>query len=213
VRVRVVLGVALLLVAGALALEMSGRSARTAGSDHAPTPVSSALLPGGGVLCQATPFLPDDANRVQVFIGTYGRLVPDLAIRFTDAAGAEVAAGHLPAGAREGLVTIPLDRVRGAAARSVCLRVGGSSNVVLGGESRSVSRDSELVDGIPQLGRLGLLYLRPGQESWWRLLPVLTRRFGLGKASFFGNWTLPAAALLLLGVWVASARLLARELT
>jgi hypothetical protein len=42
---------------------------------------------------------------------------------------------------------------------------------------------------------------------------VLTRRFGLGKASFFGDWTLPVAALLLLGVWVATVRLLARELT
>ena len=39
-----------------------------------------------------------------------------------------------------------------------------------------------------------------------------THRFGLGKASFFGDWTLPAVALLLLGVWVGTVRLLLREL-
>ena len=57
------------------------------------------------------------------------------------------------------------------------------------------------------------MYLRPGSESWWQLLGVLDERFGFGKATFFGDWTLPVAALLLLGVWVATVRLLIRELT
>jgi hypothetical protein len=35
----------------------------------------------------------------------------------------------------------------------------------------------------------------------------------LGKASFLGEWTLPVLAVLLLGVWIATVRLLARELT
>ena len=45
------------------------------------------------------------------------------------------------------------------------------------------------------------------------VLPTLSRRFGLGKASFFGDWTLPVVALILVGLWVAVARLLVRELT
>jgi hypothetical protein len=70
-----------------------------------------------------------------------------------------------------------------------------------------------VVDGSQQPGRISLLYLRAGSETWWQLLPTLARRFGLGKASFFGAWTLPLAALLLLGVWVSAVRLLLRELT
>jgi hypothetical protein len=76
-----------------------------------------------------------------------------------------------------------------------------------------VSPIAEVVDGSQQPGRISLLYLRAGSESWWQLLPTLSRRFGLGKASFFGAWTLPLAALLLLGVWVSAVRLLLRELT
>jgi hypothetical protein len=213
-RVRVALGVALVLVAGTLILDMSGRAPRTAGSDHTSSPVFAATVPGGGVLCQPSPILSNDAARVQVLIGTYGRPVPDLLIRFLDPAGTEIAAGHLQAGAREGYVTIPISRVRRAPApTSVCLRVGGSSNVVLGGESGAVNPGSEFVDGKLQPGRISLFYLRRGEESWWQLLPTLTRRFGLGKASLFGDWTLPVLAALLLGVWAGAVRLLSKELT
>jgi hypothetical protein len=60
---------------------------------------------------------------------------------------------------------------------------------------------------------MAVVYLRPGRESWWQLLPTLSRRMGFGKALFFGTWTLPVAALLLLGLWIAVGRLLLRELT
>jgi hypothetical protein len=214
VRLRVVLGVALLLVAGALALDMSGRAARTAGSNHTATPVFSASVPGGGVLCQSAPRITPAADRVRLLIGTYGRPVPALRMRFLAASGREVAEAQLAAGAREGVVTLPLIRQPGSAtATSSCLRVGGSAGVVLGGESGPVATDSELVDGSPQPGRIGLLYLRAGRESWWQLLPVLNRRFGFGKASFVGDWALPVVVLLVLGIWAATARLLARELS
>jgi hypothetical protein len=95
----------------------------------------------------------------------------------------------------------------------MCLRVSGALPVVLGGEGGSITSNSELVNGHRQPGRISLIYLRPGDESWWQLLPTLARRFGLGKASFFGEWTLPLLAVLLLCVWVATARLLTRELT
>jgi len=210
----VVLGVALLLVVGALVLDMSGSAPRTAGSDHTGIPVFSASVPPGGQLCQTAPRLATDAAQVQLLIGTFGHPVPELRLRFLDAAGAEVANGHLAAGAKEGLVTVPLRRARGAAdATGVCLRLGPGANVVLGGESGPISKDSELVNGQPQGGRIGLIYERAGAESWWQLLTVLSERFGFGKASFFGDWTLLAVALLLLGVWVATVRLLARELT
>jgi hypothetical protein len=214
VRVRLVLGLALLAVAGALVLDASGSASRTAGSDHNGAVVFSATVPGGGEVCQPVAPPPNDTAQVQVLIGTNGGPVPDLSLRLLDAARREAAAGHLPAGAREGYVTIPLRRVRAApAATRACLRIGGSSKVLLGGEGGPVSSTSEVVDGSQQPGRISLLYLRAGSETWWQLLPTLARRFGLGKASFFGAWTLPLAALLLLGVWVSAVRLLLRELT
>lgn len=206
--------VALLAVVGAFVLDMSGRAPRTAGSDHVSPAVFSATVAGRGVLCQPGVSLPDDAARVQLLVGTYGRPVPDLRIAFLGATGTEVATGHLPMGAQEGYVTIPLVRTRGAVgASSMCLRVGDSARIVLGGEGGAFGANSEMVDGHAQSGRITLLYLRQGSESWWELLPELTRRFGLGKASFFGGWTLPVVALLLAGVWADAMRLLLRELT
>jgi hypothetical protein len=192
---------------------MSGRAPRTAGSDHVGFAVFSASVPGRGVLCQGAAGVPEGAAHVQLLIGTYGHPVPDLRIEFLTAAGVVLAAGHLAPGAREGVVSIPLTSLRRGIASSSCLHVGGSSGVVLGGEGGPVTPSSEVINGKPQPGRIGLLYFRPGSESWWQLLPVLSHRFGLGKASFLGDWSLPVAALLLLSAWVGAVRLLARELT
>jgi hypothetical protein len=213
VRVRVVLGVALLLAAGALVLDMSGSSRRTAGSNHINPTVFSATVPPGGVVCQPA-FLPGDAASVQILIGTFGHAVPPLQLQFVDSAGQAVASGTAPPGARQGTLTIPLRRVQGApAAKSACLHFGGTSPVAVGGEAGPIHFGSELVDGRPQPGVISLFYLRRGSESWWQLLPALTRRFGLGKASFLGTWTLPVIAALLFALWVATTRLLVRELT
>lgn len=211
-RVRLVLGGGLVLVLAVLVLEMSGSAQRTAGSNHVGAPVFAASVPGGGTLCQPIPPLPADIAGVRLLIGTYGRPVPALGLRFLTPAGATLAAGSLPAGARQGYVTISIAHVpRPSRAATVCLEVHGAHTVLLGGESGPAG--SEIVDGRPQPGNVSLLYLRPGSESWWQLLPTLDRRFALGKASFFGRWTLPVIALVLLAVWVGAVRLLLRELT
>jgi hypothetical protein len=213
-RVRVVLGIAVAAVAGALILDASGRAPRGAGGDHASSALFAATVPGGGTLCQPAAFLSDDAARAQIQIGTFGRPVPDLRLTFVDSANAAVASGELAPGGREGIVTIPITHTRRApAATTACLHIGGSHPVALAGEAGPINPSSEVLDGRQQSGRVSLAYFRRGEESWWSLLPELTHRFGLGKAGFFGDWTLPVAALLLLGVWVAAVRLLARELT
>jgi hypothetical protein len=58
-----------------------------------------------------------------------------------------------------------------------------------------------------------LTFLRAGNESWWRLLPTVFRRFGYGKWSVLGSWTFIACGVALVLVWVASLRLLWRELS
>jgi hypothetical protein len=213
VRVRLALGLAVLVVVGALVLDMSASAPRTAGSDHFAPLIFAASLPGAGSVCQAVVSLPRDAARVQLTIGTYGKPVPALTLRFLDPAGRVSAEGHLAAGAHEGVVSIPVHDVSDPeAATDACVAVERTGPIVLGGEGVPVSDFSERVDGKPEPGRLSLFYFRAGSESWWQLLPTLDERFGLGKAPFFGAWLLPVAALALLGVWIATIRLLARQL-
>jgi hypothetical protein len=214
VRVRVVLAVALALVIGALALDMSGRAPRTAGSDHTAPVGFIATLLGARELCQPQMTLPSDAASVQVLIGTYGLPVPELSVRFLGAGGRVLTGGRLAAGAVQGDVSIPVSYPHGPDTEStMCVRVGGHKRMVLGGNVATAGPSSEEVGGRPEAGRISVEYLRPDRESWWQLLPTLSRRFGLGKSPLFGDWTLAAVALLLLGVWVFTVRLLARELT
>jgi hypothetical protein len=207
---RLALPLAALLVLAVLALELSGAAPRSAGSDHNNPAVFAATVPGGGTLCQPIVPLPQDVARTQLLIGTYGHPVPALQLSFSGADGQAVAAGSWTAGGKEGTIIIPVQRLRSGVAASFCLHVGGHSGVALGGEGGPIGASSEVVDGQPQAGRVSLLYLRAGSESWWQLLPSLDHRFGLGKASLFGDWTLPVIALMLLGVWIAAMRLLLR---
>jgi hypothetical protein len=210
-----VLGVALALAAGALILDMSGRAPRIAGTDHTNPIGFVASIPSKGTVCQAGMLLPADSGSVEVLIGTYGPPVPALTATFEGAGNRVIATGRLAAGAKQGYVRIPLRHTSGAPVGGIlCIHVGRAVHeVVLAGDQFAPGPESEKVTGKSLNGRIDVVYLRPGRESWWQLLGVLDERFGVGKASFFGNWTLPLAALLLLGVWVAAVRLLARELT
>jgi hypothetical protein len=198
VRVRLVVAVGLVLIAGA----------------HHTNQVSFvATVPGGSELCQPLMELPPDAAQVQVLIGTYGRPVPSLSARFVEPPDRVIASGTLT-GAKEGLVKIPLTGApAGAHGGTLCIGVGQGSKVVFAGDVFTAGPDSVQVNRVPSTGRITVTYLRPGKESWWQLLGALSERFGFGKASFFGSWTLALMALLLLGVWVATVRLLLRELT
>jgi hypothetical protein len=214
VRVRVVLALALALVAGALALDMSRAAPRSAGTDHGIAAGFVASLRGGEELCQPQMVLPSDAQRLRILIGTYGAPVPGLLVRFLGSENSTIASGSLAAGTVEGEVTVPITYPHGVAASgTLCIRVGPSAKTVIAGGVFAPGPASERVDGTPQPGRIAVTYLRQGSESWWQLLPTLSRRFGVGKASFFGDWTLLVAALLMLGVWVGTVRLLVRELT
>jgi hypothetical protein len=226
-RVRIVLAVGLLAIVGGLALDMSGRALRMAGTDHVSAPGFVASVPSQGVVCQPGLLLPQDASSVELLIGTYGHPVPSLTASFL-AAGGPIAAGRLPAGAggepiatgrlaagaREGYVAIPLRNPRSQpVGGTLCLKLGRAAHtVVLGGEQFIPGAGSEQIDGKPAAGRIALIYRRPAPESWWQLLPTLSERFGVGKASLFGDWTLPVIALALAGVVIAALRLLAREL-
>lgn len=201
------------LVAGLLALELSGSAGRIVGTDHANYLGFYSTVQGGEELCQTGVDLPAEAAAVRMEIGTYGAPLPDLALSFLDSAGKVVARGSLPAGGAQGIVSIPLSYPHGpTVAGRLCVRPSGSGMLALAGETWPAGSvgDSE-VEGTSQGGRIGLFYVsRP--QSWWALLPRLSERLGFGKAGF-GSWTLILAAIAMIAVWVLVGRLLARELS
>jgi hypothetical protein len=210
----VALGVALALVVGVLVVEMSGRAQRISDTDHF-NPVGFVGVVGSGQeLCQSAMLLPEDVRAMQVLVGTYGSQVPAMTMRFL-VDGGQIASGHIPSGGIQGSVKLPVSYPHGpSVAGTLCVRVAHSpTKTVFAGDVFTPGSVSEQVNGKPQAGRIAVTFLRAPHESWWHLLPTLSRRFGLGKSSFFGDWTFPVAALLLLGVWVGAIRLLTRELT
>jgi hypothetical protein len=211
-RVGLVVAAALALLAAGLVVTLSHRAVRDAGSDQIAPAIFAATLVRGGELCQDSPYLPPAAATAELVVGTYGRRVPSLDLTFTNPAGATVASGHLAPGARQGVVAIPLSRSTdpGSATR-LCLVVGGHSKVVIGGLGVPPSATDEVVNGRPQAGRISVVYDRAGEESWWSLLGVIDERFGLGKAGFFGDWTLPACVVLLAAAWALAIGLLVRD--
>ena len=209
---RFALGCGLLLIVAVFILEMSGSAPRMAGSDRVTDPVFAASVPGGGVLCQPVEAPPSDASRVELLVGTYGHPLPPSAARFLSATGADVADGDAPGWRRPRRRQAPPHPPRAAVAIArACLRVGGTFDVAIGGEIGPGA--NETINGKPAPGVIRLVYLRAGSESWWQLLPTLARRFGLGKSTLFGTWTLPALVVVFVALWTATIRLLWRELT
>lgn len=211
-RMRVALAVALLCVVVVFAIEMSGSAPRLSGTDHIDPRSFVVILPPKSSVCQPIASLPGDTGSVKLLVGTYGRPLPAISAKFVGPRGAEVTGGQLPAGGRQGYVSIPLRHPHGpSVSGTLCFHFDSEHNVAVAGEPLAASATSASVNGQPQPAGLAFYYLRPGSESWWELLPLLTQRFGFGKAAFFGEWTLPAAALLLLGIWTATIRLLCKE--
>ncbi|HEY1689713.1 MAG TPA: hypothetical protein VGF95_12720 [Solirubrobacteraceae bacterium] len=210
-RLRVALAAALLCVIGLFVLEMSGAAPRSAGTNHVP-PLTTLLTPKQAKVCQSD-ILPAGAGRVKLLVGAYGHRVPALAIGFRGPDGKLLSSGRLPAGAPQGFVLVPLRHpYRGAdTSGTLCLSVDSPYGIGLGGEPIAPGPTSAQLNGKPEPTAIIIDYLRPGRETWWQLLPTLTQRFAYGKAAFFGTWTLPVAALLLLGAWIAAIRLLWRE--
>jgi hypothetical protein len=207
----IVLGV--LLVIGTLVLDMSGSAARLAGSDGVRTEVFAVVVPGGGTVCQTVGRLPSDTGAAKLLVGTYYRPLPPLALRFVDKSGAAVALGEIRGGGRQGYITVPLRQLGPLSTVSrACLHVGGQFQVALGGTPVAAHTAAAVLNGKPVPGLVSIYYLRHGTASWWQFLPVLDLRFALGKASFFGSWTLPFVAVLVLLLWIAAIALVWREL-
>jgi hypothetical protein len=212
VGLRIALAVVLAMVVGLLVVDMSGRAMRIADSNHTPETAFVATALGGATVCQPIPPPPTDAARARLLIGTYGRPLPDLAVRFVSPTGVVTARGELAGGGVQGHVEIPFKRVPGdAQATSMCVRNLGRAKIAIAGVGVPLGPGSERINGTPEGGAISITLFRAGPESWWSLLGALDRRFTLGKAGLLGALTLPLCVLMLLGAWVTVVRLLVRE--
>jgi hypothetical protein len=209
-RVRVLVGAALVVVVIGVAAALSESKQRLAGSNNVPPSHFVVTVPRGGEACQPGEFVPADSRELRLMVGTYHRPVPRLEVELR-APGAPAVHGVLPAGRTEGWVEIPLERTTGAApGATLCLRNGGAHRIVVAGTHTG---PFARVGRRRSAGRMRIEYLRPGRESWWALVPTIEHRFGLGKAGFVGGWTLAAVALVLLAAWIGAIWLVVRPRT
>jgi hypothetical protein len=162
-------------------------------------------------VCQPVEGLPPATASVEALIGTYFRQLPPVSVRFLTATGAIAASGAVT-GRRQGYVVIPIIRASPAPITRACLSLGGARKIAVGGSSYPEGSGSAVANGARVPAQLTLFYLRRGRETWWQLLPVVNRRFGVGKASFFGPWTLPFVVVLVVLLWIGTLRLVLREL-
>jgi hypothetical protein len=213
VRIRVVVGVLVALVAAGVLVTLSVHGTRLAGTNLVRLVGLDVKVPAGATVCQPRTPVAGDAGGVRMTIGTYHRPRPALMLHFYDADGALTAAGRLPGGRGEGRVTVPFARpVRGPhSAGPACVHNDGRTPILLGGDVATAANAARVAAGPPQ-GVIAFTYVRAQRESWWPLLGRIARRFPIGKVSFLGAWSLWACALVLLGVWIAALRLLLREL-
>jgi hypothetical protein len=212
-RVVVVLVLALGLAVAFAAARIFAAASGVAGTNRVAPAVFAVSLPSGGLVCQPVAPTPADAAAAVITLGSYGGPIPAARLSLLSGTGAVSATGRIPAGTPSGPTAIALSRpAHPPPASRFCLRFAGRTHVVVAGGAAAAGPGTAAVDGTPQPGVIAITYQRRAGETWWGLLPTLFRRFGYGKAAFFGAWTLPACIAALAAIWLLTARLLAREL-
>jgi len=206
----IVIAVGLAALVIGIAIDASGRAQRMAGSNLVNLqPLQVATLPPGGRLCQPWT-VPADTAALRYRVYTSEPTLPALTAEIVSG-GRVVSSGTLAAGPRRDEVNVPLARIsRTLPVAQVCVTNRGPGTVSFGG-APTPGYQAATVGGKPQKGLVRIEFVRPGEESWWALLPTLTHRFGLGKSHWLGGWTLPFAALLVVAAAALAVRTLLRE--
>jgi hypothetical protein len=194
-RVKVVIGAGLALVAGLVAVLLVLPGERRAGSNYVPEYGPVVELRGSAAHCEHDQLIPEDTAALDLLVGTYGRPTPRIDVSVTAPGRGVVTRGVLRPGRHEGRVVVPVGRVeQDVNGAEVCIRTGGQ-RTVLYGRARSVR----------------LAWLRPGSESRLSLLPTIAHRVGLAKLNPLGSWLLPFLALVLAAAWFVALRTVLRE--
>jgi hypothetical protein len=188
-------------VLGAVIGVMSHSEPRLAGTNNARLAGYPVVIDPGERFCQTGEWVPDDARRMQIDVGTEGRPGPPLAVTLGDRRV------RIPGGYRDGPLAVAVSGAD-SAATALCVRNRGERRVFLAGQDAATSLPPGLaaeLGGEPVLAVARVLYWRPGAESGWQVAgPVLGR---WSRATALGAATPWLAIALLLGACAAAAAL------
>src|SRR3954471_23379701 len=107
-RVRVVLGAGIALLAVLVVVLLVGQGERRAGTNYVPELGPAVLLDGAGRHCETQQVLPADTGALDLLIGTYGRPTPAIELTARTPEGRLVTRGNVPAGRHEGRLRVPV---------------------------------------------------------------------------------------------------------
>lgn len=213
VRIALIAGLTLLVVAIAVALTRSPMSvAHTNGTHSLDESIAQATqATQGASYCQAGELLPrgTSAIRLSLFAFTGPR------VRVVVYSGARaITSGERGSGWTSREVTVPVKPLPHTVSdASVCasFRLHDESLTVYGkATSPAIAAHDRTGQALP--GRMWIEYLRPGTRSWASLVPTILSNMGLGRA-YSGIGIVLLAFALLAAVAVLASRLVLRELS
>lgn len=207
IKLLLALGLAAIALA---ALATLARSPLTlAGGNGVPLALQLRETRSDARACQGQETVP--AGTTALRLGLFSLLGSRIAVRVL-AGSRVVTVGERAPGWDGTYVVVPVRRVAHTVlGATVCISLSTvDSRVALLGVRTAASvaaRDS----GGPLPGRMGIEYLRPGQQRWWSLAGTIAERLGFGHA-LTGAWDVVLASLLAASVLVLSSVLIVREL-
>jgi hypothetical protein len=212
-RVRLAIGLGLLLVLGALVIVLSKSEQRLAGTNALVRVSGNDMpIPGRKSVCQPES-VPADTTSMRVFVGTRGKRAGPLDVSIKQG-GRVVSLGSFGR-VRDGLPATaklsPVISEEHVPAR-VCFHNRGRAAVHLAGDRTPVPGSGANPYKVTFADEARIDYVRPGRESGWALAGTVADRFGRAKTSFFGSWTMWAVFALLGVTWAAATLLLLRRL-
>jgi hypothetical protein len=210
-RVRVAIVLGLVLVIGLLVVTLS-QSKQRLSSSNAQVVVSGAdvPIPGRSQACQPEG-IAGDTSALRVFVGTEARLAGPLgvSIRRGDRTISRGSFGFVTNGAPARAELTPPIRTETTPVE-VCFRNRGRAEIRLAGDRTPLRGGANpagfIFDDEPRVD-----YLRSGSESWWDIAGLVSDRFGRGKTTFFGSWTMWAVFALVGVTWAIGIALLLRR--
>jgi hypothetical protein len=220
--VRAVLAGGLLALACALTVILSTTQLQIASTDRVNSDQFGPVLGGQQHICQYNEIIPRGTTALRMTLGDYGKPGPPLNVLISVArkvAGVsqlqQIARGRLAADWAEGVVLLPISRVRHQiAGAAVCLSNSGRTPVAIAGLPDSAGDYGlyDLQDGASTPYEIRIDYMLPGHPSWFSLIGTLAHRMTLGKGSYVADigWLAPLVLMLALGTLAVRA-LIAEE--
>ena len=183
----------------ALSAAMTTSTRRYAGHNDIRASAPTVGLARGTQVCQNQEVIPENTTGVQLFLAGSRTAGARLRVVALDAGEQPITQGALIRGAT-GAIVVPTKRVSFSRVNAtLCITARGRvpNDWSLVGQPGPIGRLA--VDGRPVPGIIRIDYLRPGNETWFALLPTIAHRFAVTKAWWVGAWTfwLTVAAVVL----------------